>query len=71
MRIAVTNYGGRTYNPYQNAIGNIVYSPDHLQVGVIDNFILPNGDIDFNGDGTIDRDGSIAIYIIYFYNSIY
>ena len=60
-RVAVTNYGGRTYNPYQNAIGDIVYSPDHLQVGVIDNFILPNGDIDFNGDGTIDRDGSIDI----------
>ncbi len=58
-RVAVTSYGGRTHNPYQNSVGDIVYSPDHLQVGVIDDFTLQTRSFDFNGDETIDATNDI------------
>ena len=28
-RVAVTNYGGRTYNPYRDGAGNTIYASDH------------------------------------------
>ena len=57
--VALATFGGRTYNPYRNSVGDIVYSPDHLQVGVIDNFSLQTRSFDFNGDGDIDATNDI------------
>ena len=51
-RVAATNYGGRTYNPYRDGAGNTIYASDH--------YIDDNRLVDFitTTELTVSSDGS-------------